>query len=112
MQPYHGVQQLPSPREIARALGGHVRKDGAIAFPGPGRKSTDRSCTLALRPEAPDGFIVADARKQIPGLVLKDYARERFGVPFQADSKLNVRGKAHRSASGPAVREVAANAGA
>jgi hypothetical protein len=37
MQPYHGAQQLPSPREIARALDGHVRKDGAIAFPGPGK---------------------------------------------------------------------------
>ena len=69
-----------SPIGVARGLGGNVRINGAIAFPGPGRKPKDRSCTLTLDPAAPDGFVVADARGQIDWRTLKDYVRMRLGL--------------------------------
>ena len=70
---------LPSAKAIARVLGGHVRRDGDIAFPGPGRKPSDRSCTLRLDANAPDGYVVADARGELPFEVLKDHVREHPG---------------------------------
>ena len=70
-----------SKSEIARRLNGHVRRDGCVAFPGPGRKPADRSCTLKLDASAPGGVIVADARREIDWRALKDYVRERVGLP-------------------------------
>src|SRR5262245_42427928 len=97
---------LPSPQECARLLGGHVRRDGSIAYPGPGRKPADRSCTLTVDPSAPDGFSVADARKKLDWRVLKDDARKRLGFePFKphrhgsngaASAQAQIGGKASR----------------
>ena len=126
---YHAGGQLGSPHEIARALGGHVRQGGSIAFPGPGRKPKDRSCTFTFKPEAPDQFIVADAREEIDGVALKDYVRDRLGLkPFKprrdrgdnnghrppaAPSLKIIRdsgsGKAHRLAAGPRAQEEVGN---
>ena len=81
MKKYHASSEFPSPRAIALALGGHVRADGSIAFPGPGRKRKDRSCTLKLDAGAPDKFVVADARCEIPWQQLKDHVRCVLGLP-------------------------------
>lgn len=89
MKKYHISLGLPNPRELARALGGHVRADGSIAFPGPGRNRRDRSCTLTIDPGAPDGFVVADARTKapMPWQQLKDHVRAVLGIPFSSSSK-------------------------
>ena len=81
MKMYHGPSPLPSAQEIARALGGHVRADGCIAFPGPGRKHADRSCTLRIDADGPHGFVVADARREIHWQHLKDHVRCLLGLP-------------------------------
>ncbi len=73
--------ELPSPKDGARCLGGYASKARFIRFPGPGRDRKDRSCTVKFDPNAPDGFVVADARKEINGLDLKDYVKERWGLP-------------------------------
>ena len=70
--------ELPSPKDGARCLGGYASKARFIRFPGPGRDRKDRSCTVKFDPNAPDGFVVADARKEINGLDLKDYVKERW----------------------------------
>ena len=77
----HSTSRISANRiDVARALGGHVRQNGAIAFPGPGRKLKDRSCTLTLDPKAPDGFVVADARCQIDWRALKDFVRKLLAL--------------------------------
>jgi AAA domain-containing protein len=94
---------LPSATEIAHALGGCVRPDGCIAYPGPGRKPKDRSCTLKLDASAPGGFIVSDARKEIDDLTLKDDARARIGLePF---SHRRSNGNGHNPACPSGVRD-------
>ena len=67
-------------RTIARLLGGNVIARDQVAFPGPGHSRRDRSCTLRVSPNAPEGWIVfghaGDDWQQ-----LKDYVRERLGLP-------------------------------
>jgi hypothetical protein len=48
---------LPSLPEIARILGGEISARQVLA-PGPGHSADDRSLSLAIRPDAPDGFVV------------------------------------------------------
>jgi hypothetical protein len=71
-----------SAQEWARALGGKVMLDGrTVRFPRPGKLKL-RSCTLKIDPNAPDGYVVADGRKDgIPFEELRDYVREKGGLP-------------------------------
>ena len=45
------------PSQIAKALGGDV-SGNTINAPGPGHSSSDRSLSVTVRPDAPDGFLV------------------------------------------------------
>ncbi len=100
---------LPSATEIARALGGRIRPDGCIAYPGPGRRPKDRSCTLKLDPNAPSGFIVSDARKEIDDLTLKDDARLRIGLEPFTYRRSN--GNGHHPAGPNGVRDLSVKDG-
>ncbi len=100
------ASRLPSPQEIARVLGGHIRRSGDIAFPGPGRKPADRSCTLRIEVGAPDGFVVADARQKLPALQLKDHVRARIGLEAFRPKHRNGNGSTVRGAPDHEVRDL------
>ncbi len=46
------------PKELAVALSGELRGTNAILCPGPGHSATDRSLSVLISPDAPDGFAV------------------------------------------------------
>jgi hypothetical protein len=94
---------LPSPQEFARALGGYVSASGVVRAPGPGRDPKDRSLTVTFDPAGPDGFIVADGRGKIDGLAAKDYVREKVGLPpfsRARQGRSNGAANGHRPAGG------------
>jgi putative DNA primase/helicase len=66
-------------RSLARVLGGEVSGRQVLA-PGPGHSHRDRSISICIEPNAPDGFIVHSFAGDDP-LVCKDYIRERLGLP-------------------------------
>lgn len=69
-------------RSIARTLGGDVVRDGVV-FPGPGHSRKDRSASLRLDPNAPDGFVVNSFAGDDP-IAIRDYVRPFIGVePFK-----------------------------
>jgi putative DNA primase/helicase len=45
-------------RAVARALGGDIAGRNAILVPGPGHSRRDRSLSIKLDPNAPEGFVV------------------------------------------------------
>jgi hypothetical protein len=63
---------------LARALGGDVRGNAVLA-PGPGHSKSDRSLSVTVDPDAPDGFVVHSFSNDDP-LACKDYVRERAGL--------------------------------
>jgi hypothetical protein len=66
---------------LALALGGDVCGD-KISAPGPGHSPTDRSLTIWLNPNAPDGFTVHSHADDDP-IVCRDYVRQKAGLaPF------------------------------
>jgi putative DNA primase/helicase len=67
---------LPS---IARDLGGEISGKSVVA-PGPGHSSSDRSLSVSLSPNAPDGFLVHSFCGDDP-LACKDYVRGKCGMP-------------------------------
>jgi RecA-family ATPase len=73
-------------RQIAAALGG-VISNGQVLAPGPGHSRGDRSLSVKIVPNAPDGFIV----KSFAGdndLDCKDYVRQRLNLPsFQPNGR-------------------------
>jgi hypothetical protein len=105
------ASRLPSAQEIARALGGHVRRGGDIAFPGPRRKPADRSCTLRVDAKAPNGFVVADARGKIPGLELKDHVCSMLGLEAFKPKHKSGNGSAARSGKNQEVRDLSTKDG-
>jgi hypothetical protein len=76
-------------RDIACVLGGEVSGDQVLA-PGPGHSRKDRSLSVKLSPDAPDGFIVHSFSGDDP-IACKDYVRQRLGLP--AFKPNNDRGK-------------------
>lgn len=71
----------------ARRLGGEVSGRASIVCPGPGHSRRDRSLSVRLSAEAPDGFIVHSFAGDDP-LVCRDHVRERLGLPlWQRHSK-------------------------
>jgi putative DNA primase/helicase len=66
-------------RSIARALGGEISGQQAVV-PGPGHSPRDRSLSIKIEPNAPNGFIVFSHAGDDP-IVCKDYVRERLGLP-------------------------------
>ena len=72
---------------IARALGGDVSA-GQVLAPGPGHSSADRSLSVKLAPEAPDGFLVHSFAGDDP-IACKDHVREKLGQPKREPKKKN-----------------------
>jgi RecA-family ATPase len=65
-------------QQIAAALGGEIR-NGAVLAPGPGHSPQDRSLSVRVDPNAPDGFLVHSFAND-DGLACKQYVRERCGL--------------------------------
>lgn len=67
-----------SPQGIAKALGGEARGCHVIA-PGPRHSPRDRSLSILVDPQAPDGFVVMSfAGDDV--IQCKDYVRDRIGI--------------------------------
>jgi putative DNA primase/helicase len=66
-------------RAIARALGGEVSGRQVLA-PGPGHGARDRSLSIKIEPDAPDGFLVHSFSGD-DVLACKDHVRARLGLP-------------------------------
>ena len=67
-------------RTIARALGGNVAGRNSVVAPGPGHSPHDRSLSVRLDADAPDGFVVNSFAGDDWSLC-RDYVRERLGLP-------------------------------
>src|SRR5262249_40178341 len=63
---------------LARALGGEV-SGGQVLAPGPGHSPKDRSLSVKLDADAPDGFVVKSFANDDP-FVCKDYVRDKAGI--------------------------------
>jgi hypothetical protein len=64
---------------LARALGGEV-SGGQVRAPGPGHSAADRSLSVKLDSNAPDGFVVNSFSDDDP-IACKDCVREKIGLP-------------------------------
>ncbi len=64
-------------RAIARACGGDVCQGRALV-PGPGHHPGDRSLSVMIDPDAPDGFLVHSLANDDP-IRCKDYVRAKLG---------------------------------
>ena len=67
-----------SARHLAKTLGGDARGDQVLA-PGPGHTPQDRSLSIKLDPNSPDGFVVNSFAGDDP-IACKDYVREKAGL--------------------------------
>jgi hypothetical protein len=89
---------LPSIAKIAEMLGGEVIGNQVLA-PGPSHSANDRSLSVLLDANAPDGFVVNSFAGD-DALQCRDYVRDRLGLPpFEAKKKAN--GKANGKWSPP-----------
>jgi hypothetical protein len=77
---------------LAKALGGEV-SSGQLLCPGPNHSAADRSLSIKLDSNAPDGFVVNSFAGDDP-IVCKDYVRTKAGLPA---FKPNSNGKRHRA---------------
>ena len=68
-----------NPQSVARALGGDV-SGGNVTAPGPGHSRADRSLSIKIDADAPDGFVVHSHAGDDP-IKCKDYIRERMDLP-------------------------------
>ena len=72
---------LPDLQTLARALGGEVN-DGQVIAPGPGHSAKDRSLSVKLDNNAPDGFLVHSFTATILSFVVIMYARKSDFPPL------------------------------
>jgi hypothetical protein len=80
------MTDLPSIEKIAAVLGGSVSGREALV-PGPGHSAVDRSLSIKLDVEAPDGFVLHSFAGD-DAIACRDYVRERLGLPqFEATKK-------------------------
>src|SRR5215471_16169864 len=70
---------MKSAVELARALGGEAHDD-KVSAPGPGHSPQDRSLTVFVDRDAPDGFRVHSHANDDP-IVCRDYVRQKAGLP-------------------------------
>jgi RecA-family ATPase len=73
------IGQLPDLQTIARQLGGEV-SGGQVLCPGPGHSAKDRSLSIRIDGNAPDGFVVNSFSTDDP-INCKDYVRQCLGLP-------------------------------
>ena len=70
-------------REIASLLGGEVSSGDQVLAPGPGHSQEDRSLSVKLDKDAPDGFVVHSFAGD-DSIRCRDHVRERLGLaPFK-----------------------------
>jgi predicted P-loop ATPase len=81
--------------QIAAALGGRIN-GRQVEAPGPGHSANDRSMSVLLDSNAPDGFIVNSFSGDDP-IVCKDYVRGKLGLPPFKPNGSN--GKHHQTAT-------------
>ena len=73
---------LTNLQTLAKALGGEVNRSQVLA-PGPGHSAIDRSLSVKLDSNAPDGFVVHSFAGDDP-LTCRDHVREKAGLaPFK-----------------------------
>ena len=68
-----------SVQNIARALDGDVCGRNSVSCPGPGHSRADRSLSVTLKPDAPDGFI-CHSHAGDNDLACKDFIRDKLGL--------------------------------
>ena len=69
-------------QNLAKALGGEIN-GGQVLAPGPGHSAADRSLSIKLDKDAPDGFVVHSFAGDHP-IECKDYVREKVRLePFR-----------------------------
>jgi hypothetical protein len=66
-------------RTLQKTLGGDV-SGGCLRCPGPGHSRADRSLSIKLDTNAPDGFLVHSFAGDDP-IACKDYVRDKLGLP-------------------------------
>jgi hypothetical protein len=66
-------------RTLQRALGGDI-SNGQLLCPGPDHSAEDRSLSIKLDSNTPDGFVVHSFAGDDP-ISCKDYIREKLGLP-------------------------------
>jgi hypothetical protein len=64
---------------LAQALGGEV-SNGQVLAPGPGHSPKDRSLSVKLEPDAPEGFVVFSFAGDDP-IACRDHVRAKAGLP-------------------------------
>jgi hypothetical protein len=74
-----GTGGLPDLQTIARLLCGRVNGD-AVLCPGPAHSASDRSLSVKIDANAPDGFLVHSFAADDP-IICRDYVREKLGLP-------------------------------
>jgi RecA-family ATPase len=79
-------------RQLSAALGGEIA-GGNVLAPGPGHSPADRSMSVRLAADAPDGFVVHSFAGD-DALACKDYIRQRCG-------QINGNGNGHNGARRP-----------
>jgi putative DNA primase/helicase len=67
-------------RTMARALGGNVTGHGTMLVPGPGHSSRDRSLSIKLDPQAPDGLLIYSHAGD-DWRACRNYVRSKLGLP-------------------------------
>lgn len=70
---------------LARALGGEVAGRDYLLAPGPGHSRQDRSLSVTVKPDAPEGFVVNSFAGDDP-LQCRDHVRALAGLPAWAPS--------------------------
>jgi len=84
-----------SPQSVAKALGGDVVNGNKVLAPGPGHSAKDRSLSIEVDGDAPDGFTVHSFAGD-DWKVCKDHVRETLGLDTQKSAKAPVAREARR----------------
>jgi hypothetical protein len=66
-------------REVARVLGGDALRGNRALVPGPGHSRRDRSLSIRLAPDAPDGFMV-HSHAGDDWRACRDYVKAALGI--------------------------------
>src|SRR6478672_59603 len=82
---------LPSIQKIAELLRGEV-SGGQVLCPGPAHGATDRSLSVLVDANAPDGFVVHSFADD-DAIACKDYVRDKLGLPPFEPTKKKANGK-------------------
>jgi len=88
------THDLPNLKTAARLLGGELNGDQILA-PGPGHSATDRSLSVRIDANAPDGFVLHSFAGD-GAIVCRDHVREKLSLPA---FKPNGNDKRHRASN-------------